>query len=307
MFRRVLLSLFVALAVLTAAPAPEVRAQAPAGKAAASYSVLYRRPGATAWTQYGTYPGSDSASRAAQKLYADGYEVQVLARTTLSRVPPRPPTGTLPGRDTVTYAQVQQVFRWMAGQGDIAFRYPTDGCYARAHLMVKRMQQKGYRPAKVWSFANGESLYARTKAHPRGYVTWGYHVAPVLRVQLSDGKQRWYVIDPSLFHGPGTISQWKGRQRRPGPRYSPYVTLTRIGQAPKAAHGKRVAGSGYWPGPDPKEGLDAHAVKMMRQYKPYQGKWPPRHLADDDGPAVQPADRPAPLALPARRQVALAA
>jgi hypothetical protein len=160
----------------------------------------------------------------------------------------------------------------MASQKDIAFHFPADGCYARAHLMIRRMQKQGFKPYKVWSFANGDSLYVKTKWHPKGEVTWRYHVAPLLRVRTKDGKQAWYVIDPSLFPEPVTIARWRNIQKHPKSRYTPYITVTRLGQAPKDAKGNLVAGTGYWPGADPREGLDAHAVKMMRLYKPYEGR-----------------------------------
>jgi hypothetical protein len=146
--------------------------------------------------------------------------------------------------------------------------------------MIRRLQRRGLRPAKVWSFENGEPLFVRTAHHPRGYVTWRYHVAPALRVRLASGKQFWVVLDPALFKGPATVLRWREAQRRPGSHNEPYVTLSRPGQAPVDQHGHRLPGTGYWPGMDPHEGLDAHALKVMRLYKPYQDRLPPRTLTD---------------------------
>src|SRR5262245_43741887 len=164
----------------------------------------------------------------------------------------------------------------MPRPSDTALRCPVDGCYARAHLMVGRMQKNRFKPRKVWAFANGESLYARTKNHPDGHVSWGYHVAPVLRVRLSDGGQRWYVIDPSLFSAPATIDQWEAAMMKTKSSHKPYVTVTAVGQAPTMLNKRKASGTGYWPASDPKEGLDAHAVATMKKYKPYEGKRPPK-------------------------------
>ncbi|MCX7113399.1 MAG: protein-glutamine glutaminase family protein [Proteobacteria bacterium] len=41
------------------------------------------------------------------------------------------------------------LFNNMALQNDIAFKYPAEGCYARAHLMVQRLQDLGASPSKV--------------------------------------------------------------------------------------------------------------------------------------------------------------
>jgi hypothetical protein len=317
MFRHLMLSALTALAVLVAvAPAradsPGTSGSASARGVSSNYSVYYRSTGTVKWKRYGSYNSGEAAQAAAKRLYNQGYEVQIHATMTLTHgTPSRPSTGTLPTGRTVSYQKAQAVFRWMASQRDIAFHFPADGCYARAHLMIRRMQKNGFHPAKVWSFENGESLYVRTRHHPAGYVTWRYHVAPVLRVRLQGNKQAWYVIDPAMFQSPVTISQWRNAQRRSGSRYQPYITVTRVGQAPIDKNGRRLPGSGYWPGPDPREGLDAHAARVMRAYKPYEDRWPPRKALVsapvDNTPVFQRANRVAAVAFLTRREMALAA
>jgi hypothetical protein len=155
--------------------------------------------------------------------------------------------------------------------------------------MIERMQKNGFKPRKIWSVANGEELFAKTKNHPRGYVTWGYHVAPVLGVRQQNSR-RWYVVDPSLFDKPAPIAQWVNAQMRSPRSHRPYVTLTKLGEAPIWVDHKRKPGTGYWPGSDPRPGLHDHAVTMMKKYKPWQGKDPPRSVAHFPEPtAVVPA------------------
>jgi hypothetical protein len=302
MIRRLLYSTLTALALLGAGTAQAQNSGRPAARpAAAKYTIQYRKPGQLNWNTYGSYTTYQSASTTAQNLHRQGYEVHIHTAGTVARVPARPKTANMPVGYTVTPRQAIQVFRWMASQRDIAFRYPTDGCYARAHLMILRMQKAGFKPAKVWSFANGEELYVRTPNIPRGYVTWKYHVAPILRVRLKDGRQRWYVIDPALFKAPATLTYWRKMQIKPGSKHVPYVTLTYVGHAPKDIHGRRLPGSGYWPGHDPKEGLNVHAVKTMRSYKPYEGRNPPRSVSAAPRPTLS-----SPRLMPGSRNPALA-
>jgi hypothetical protein len=284
-------------------------ASRPAARAATtSYSVYYRKAGTVNWTESRAYATVAEANAFARGLYERGYEVQVHSRVTMKTLPARPKTGTLPVSDTVTEQQAGQIFRWLANQRSIAFRYPADGCYARAYLMIRLMQKRGYKPYKVWTFQNGDPLYVRTNNHPAGHVEWRYHVAPILRVRNGNGQQRWVVIDPALFQVPATIRQWRDVQRKPGSRYTPYVTLTRLGQAPKDAKGAQLPGSGYWPGADPREGVDAHSVKVMRLYKPYEGRIAPKTLAAGDHlPRLNVLPLPQQKALVSRRESLLAA
>jgi hypothetical protein len=300
MFRRLLLSTLTVLTLLPAAPAQAAtrssRPARPASRAvSSSYTVHYRRPGSASWSDYRDYASHEEAVAATRALYEKGFEVELLARTTLTRPPSRVPRRAVGASGAISLQQAASVFRWMAAQKDIAFRFPIDGCYARAHLMCRRMQRRGLRPAKVWAFAlsKNEPLYVRTRNRPKGYVTWGWHVAPILPVRLKNGKQRWYVIDPSLFNGPVTIAQWRDKQRFPNGRTRPYVTVSRFGQAPVDVHGRRLPGSGYLPGPDPRGGVDAHAVATMRRYKPWEGREPPASVlhASSDRPALPPGDR----------------
>lgn len=240
-----------------------------------SYAVSYRKPGALDWIEFKAYPRSEDANKVARQIEERGYEVQVLSRFSLTRVPAPPATEALAASDTVTPQQAVKLHRYMAAQKDIAFAFPIDGCYARAHLMCQRLEKRGVKVYKAWTFANGdEKLHVRTDNHPKGYVEWKYHVAPIVRVQFSDERQRWYVIDPSLFSNPVTIGKWKDAQKKPDGVYEPFVTLTRQGQPPKDPAGVKMPGSGYWPGKDPND-VDQHARAVMELYKPYERRVPP--------------------------------
>ncbi len=87
--------------------------------------------------------------------------------------------------------------------------YPDDGCFARA-AMANRVAFQEFMPvpSKVFAFGN---LRVKTTNHPRGSVSWWYHVAPI--VQVGETK---YVLDPAIeFSRPLTLEEWLGRMGSP--------------------------------------------------------------------------------------------
>ncbi len=90
----------------------------------------------------------------------------------------------------------------------IPFQYAADGCYARAHEMRRRfIAEFGFDCQKIFSYGN---LSAMTQIGCR--QTWGWHVAPLVRIQTSSGPKD-YVIDPGLFTGPVTTTTWLNKQK----------------------------------------------------------------------------------------------
>lgn len=146
-------------------------------------------------------------------------------------VPP-PPPGSSPSPSSggsyedpppsvVSEAQAAQLFNDMAATSCdpftvpppcIPFLYPDDGCYARAHEMVRLMRLQGIEGEKIWIYASSDSSLApATSNHPDCKVNWWYHVAPTLQVTTSSGTEK-RVIDPSLMSGPATADAWRTRQ-----------------------------------------------------------------------------------------------
>lgn len=246
---------------------------------AATYAVLYRTATQRGWLRYGVYESKNAAADVARLVARDGYETDVReVRESIPR-PRMPAPSTRPDQEVVTQERAREVFREMAAQKDIAFQFPADGCYARAHLMVDRMQKMGLRPHKAWTFANGEPLYAQTHHHPAGFVAWGYHVAPTLRVRLADGKStEELVLDPSLFDRPATLAEWKNAQKRRPDSHDPFVRLSTVGKPPAMPHHEVMHGSGYWPTDDPPEELTHYSLRVMKTFKRFENHWPPKNL-----------------------------
>jgi len=98
----------------------------------------------------------------------------------------------------------------------IPFKYPYDGCWARASEMCRLMVAMGRDPAKVW--IDGD-LDAPSVNALNCHVLWGWHVAPTLCVRGAVPGRPWLarrmVIDPSLFTSPVTEGVWKGIQGDP--------------------------------------------------------------------------------------------
>jgi hypothetical protein len=156
-------------------------------------------------------------------------------------------------RPSITLDQAKALFESMAAQKDIPFNWPKDGCYARAHVMAKRIQEAGeVEPGKVWSFG------ALTVDTPHGNVTWAWHVAPSVPVATEDGGVEAMVIDPSLFDAPVTVETWKAVQGDPDAK----IIRTRLGEPPIPSRG----GTGYWPAPDPPMGTEVHAARTNKRY-----------------------------------------
>jgi hypothetical protein len=95
----------------------------------------------------------------------------------------------------------------MDGRADFPRRstwlYPHDGCWARAALAGKRIEEWSLaRPAKLFIFG---SLTVKTVNAPGGSVSWWYHVVPIVK----DAEQNVLVIDPAIDpKAPMPVKDW---------------------------------------------------------------------------------------------------
>ncbi len=105
--------------------------------------------------------------------------------------------------------EMMRDFPIVDGKWTPSWRYPEDGCYARASMANKTAFHQFFPlPGKVFAFGN---LTVQTSFSPRGSVSWWYHVAPVVEV---DGEK--YVLDPAIeFTRPLSLKEWLGRMGDP--------------------------------------------------------------------------------------------
>lgn len=161
--------------------------------------------------------------------------------------------------DAIESNLAAQIFLEFSTAENLALRFPADGCYARTHVMIRRLLDSGLTPLKLWALADSvtDLLWSETPFHPEGRVQWSYHVAPVLLVLDSDGIKQELVFDPILFDRPVPVEEW-----RIALHDTPNLVRTAPGEPPLPGRG----GSGYWPGPDPVEGADVHAAETLEEY-----------------------------------------
>jgi hypothetical protein len=116
----------------------------------------------------------------------------------------------------ISEQRLNQIFCWLASKSCnprtvpapcIPFLYPDDGCWGRAHEMVRLINSIGNLAGKVWIYGN---LRANTRNNPNCYVLWGWHVAPIFAVT---GWREYAVVDPSMFPKPVTLSVWRNAQQ----------------------------------------------------------------------------------------------
>ena len=121
---------------------------------------------------------------------------------------------------SLTLQQVKQLFDDMsvlscdpsnAVSPCIPFMYPFNGCWARAHDMCRRMLAQGITSQKVWIHGY---LTVKSANSSNCTVNWGWHVAPIVDVDLGNGPQS-YVIDPSIFDEPVPQAVWASVQGDP--------------------------------------------------------------------------------------------
>jgi hypothetical protein len=127
----------------------------------------------------------------------------------------------------ITEAQARRLFREFAGNGNIPFRYPIDGCYARATEMTRMAERQGIRMNKIFTMGR---LQVTTDNERYPLVQWGWHVAPVVKVKQADGREVMMVFDPSLFDHPVTATEWNSRMLTKVPPekggFTPRIDLT---------------------------------------------------------------------------------
>ncbi len=134
------------------------------------------------------------------------------------------------------YAEIEKTFRLIRDLRFIeetpdnlrrsTWLYPDDGCYARAALMSKNIEDlhQFEAPYKIFVFGN---LTVHTKNALSGSVSWWFHVAPI----VSDGKDV-YVLDPAINpQKPLKLYAWLQKMGQPsdmtvsiceGGSYEPY-------------------------------------------------------------------------------------
>lgn len=121
----------------------------------------------------------------------------------------RVPTGInygVRGHEPLSLNACIKAFNTLAQRSDIAFNYVDDGCFARAHIMCRALQDMDVAPGKVWAYKGDEKM--KLTQAGRVFALWDYHVAPCVPVRMPDKSVQNIILDPGIFDGPVTVDQW---------------------------------------------------------------------------------------------------
>jgi len=106
----------------------------------------------------------------------------------------------------LTEKEVKDLFAQLA-KLDLAFDNIKGGCEARTYFMIKKMQEWGYSPSKVWAFSNPFGKQISVKGREDEFAWWSFHVAPSIRGILG-GIENDIVFDAGLFDEVATFEEW---------------------------------------------------------------------------------------------------
>jgi glutaminase-like protein len=106
----------------------------------------------------------------------------------------------------LTEAEADDAAALAAGSG-IPFDYLEDCCCSRAHAMW-RLFRSDFEMRKIWNFGDhGLGIHSPRNTLYGGL--WCFHVAPLVKVRLSNGSVIEKVIDPALFGRAAiSVAEW---------------------------------------------------------------------------------------------------
>jgi len=114
----------------------------------------------------------------------------------------------------VSSSQARKAFDIVKAIDYIPFNYIIDGCYARSLYMSMELAAEGIPSSSHYIF--GYLL-------PTQSVSWGYHVAPLLKIK---GEEPW-ILDPAFQTEPLRLSSWIDKNNSLGS----YTTEIKAGSA----------------------------------------------------------------------------
>ncbi|RZA24636.1 MAG: hypothetical protein EOP10_09310 [Proteobacteria bacterium] len=103
----------------------------------------------------------------------------------------------------VTEAQAGRAFEIVKAIDYIPFTYIVDGCYARSLYMSMELAAKEIPSSAYYIFGY---------LQPTESVSWGYHVAPALKIK---GGESW-ILDPAFENEPLSLAAWQAKNNPQG-------------------------------------------------------------------------------------------
>lgn len=162
----------------------------------------------------------------------------------------------------ISVDQANRLFQKFAKTKRIPFRYPIDGCYARATEMARIAEQENIHMGKIFVEGN---LQVKTESAMYPTVQWGWHVAPVAYVRSRHGTLTLMVFDPSLFDRPVSVEEWKDKMMHETPDFKPAIQKEYYSSRFQMFRNLRERYKGSWELPDLELVIDT-----FNRYRPLQ-------------------------------------
>ena len=103
---------------------------------------------------------------------------------------------------SINYEQAENLFKEIANNEKISFKYTKDGCHARAHIICFLLSLKKIDAKKIWIAGNIHNPFSQKQ-------DWSYHVAVIIYVKNNNSIIEELVIDPALnANKPLTTNEW---------------------------------------------------------------------------------------------------
>lgn len=130
----------------------------------------------------------------------------------------------------LTAQEALELFDVLSNMSDVAHGHVEEGCYARAHVQCRYIEQLGYAANKAWLIEDRAKTMAPILpgVDTDKTANFTYHVAPSLPVEKLDGEIVDMVFDPSFFDGPAELDEWAFVMDKD----PPYVAVKPFGEAP---------------------------------------------------------------------------
>lgn len=118
----------------------------------------------------------------------------------------------------LTSSQATKFFIALSNDKELRLDMPHTGCFARADIICKKLEQMGVEPKVVHTKPQPHMLSSDIATKNEGEekatlhkVAWNFHVAAAVDVADINGKVQTLVLDPAMLNAPETIFGWASK------------------------------------------------------------------------------------------------
>ncbi|GEM_PF-1631915 len=209
-------------------------------------------------------------ARALYALYNPAPQIRLTARFNHMAEGLEPAAAPSPA-NTISEESSLRLFDYFTALSYMAYNYIPDGCYARAHLMCKEIQELSNNkltPYKIWGNGLTDENKLTVNAGETRLADWYFHVAAALNVRMDNGETKIMVFDPSLFDGPAEVDEWQNTLNAEASQ----ILLSPFGEdSPLGSKNGFYLDKESEPPADP----DRYSLKILRHYKRSEPSSPP--------------------------------